>query len=568
MFVTSSLTPPVRKGIMVTGLLSGAFWAALGYLQPNAVLTLYLQVLLTGFAGVLAFTVTRFRSPAPWLQALVVLPFLALMTGWLCWHFADTDKGAFPDQIFVVAIFWLFLLLPLLQARSNPQQESYATAVVAALWQNSFTVTATVLLTGLFWLLLLFWSKLFSLIGIGLFDELFFRNSFFPPIATGTVIATGIALCRSLPAASAIFRRFLTLLATVTLPLFAAISLLFIAFLPFTGLSIIPKNVSAATLLSILALMMMVISAMVGTTGTSTLRYPNWIHKLVVVAQLLTPIFSLLAAYALGLRIAEYGWSMDRVNAAVAISVIVIWTLGAVWMLRHGWRDVVPQIDRLTTAILGLIALLWLLLHTPVIDPYRIAVNSQLSRLEQGQNRADYLDLYMFSSAGRRGNQALRTLQQHPQWLNKPAQLRSTLASMLTENGRDEASALTPETLRQHIHVRKGSRVPPESWWQSLPENSYAVRTCMAASSFCLAWSMDMNNDGIAEVLIYDRDQNKIDIFSIENGSWRTVAHISLRDSAQLTGKAIEDGKLNTVEKQWRDLQIDGNRYPVQYYGW
>ncbi|WP_082203908.1 DUF4153 domain-containing protein [Winslowiella iniecta] len=419
MLATSPLTPTCRSGIIITGFLAGSSWATLMYFQTSALLL----VLLSGFTGVLVFTVTRFRSPLPWLLALSVLPFLALITLWLDWNFRDDSSRFFIVDIMPVIVFWLFLILPFLQARNWKSGDNMATAVIASLWANSFTVIVATLLTGLFWLVMLLWSNLFGLIELRLFDRWFFYNDIFPPVATGVVIAASVALCRSLPAAGNIFKRVISLMAAVALPLHAAVSLIFLAVLPFTGLIIIPKNVSTVLLLTTMALAMMVMTAIVCSPTATVLRYPGWLRKLVVIAQWLMPLFAILAAWALWLRVAQYGWTMDRINAAAVIAVTLAWTVGTAWLQRRAWRDDSPKLDMLSTCVLGLMAILWLLLHSPALDPYRITINNQLSRLEQGLQQANPGDLYMFSIAGRRGHQALLTLQAHPQWLADPAEL-------------------------------------------------------------------------------------------------------------------------------------------------
>lgn len=563
MLLRPALSFPARRGILFIGFLTGALWAALLQYHPDTHRTIYLLALVSGFNSVLAFTVTRFRAIRPWLLAFSVLPFLALITGWLRWNFSGYGAGDLTIRVGATLFFWLFLLMPFLQVRAAG--EKGAAAIIAALWNNTFTLTATALLTGLFWLFLLLWSQLFGLIAIQWFEQLFFDNVIFPPVATALAIAAGIVLCRSLPAAGEVFRRFVTLLASAALPAHAAISLLFLAFLPFTGLAIIPRHLSAAALLITMSLIMAILTAITRSTSARALSYPGWLAKLIVVAQCLTPLFALLASYALWLRVARYGWTMDRINAAVVIALTLLWTLGIAGLL---YRRALARSDTLSAVMLGLIALLWLLLHTPLLDPYRITVNQQLSRLERGVKHADTNDLYLYSQAGRRGHQLLLRLQKHPQWLADPQHTRPALAQLLADNRQRNPSTLTDAMLRTHIKERAGSPPLPESWWQSIVKNQrYLVKTCLAETSFCMAWMMDLNNDGNAEVLLYDRDQQKIQVFTRQRDSWQVRGHIAPADNDAEFDRSVQQGELGTVEKPWRDLLLNGKRYPVEYYG-
>ncbi|WP_130833782.1 DUF4153 domain-containing protein [[Erwinia] mediterraneensis] len=563
MLLRPALPFPARSGILFTGFLTGILWAALLHYQPDAIWTLYALVLVSGFNSVLAFTVTRFRTLAPWLWALSVLPFLALITGWLHWNFATRDTANFAVRVGSVVFFWLFLLMPFLQVRAGG--EKGATAIIAALWNNTFTLAATALLTGLFWLFLLLWSQLFGLIAIHWFDRLFFDNVIFPPVATGMAIAAGIVLCRSLPAAGEVFRRFVTLLASAVLPAHALISLLFLASLPFTGLAIIPGHLSTAVLLTIMSLIMAILTAVTGSPGARTLNYPGWLAKLIGLAQCLSPLFVLLASYALWLRVAQYGWTMDRIHAAVLIALMLVWSLGIAGLTG---RRALAHNDRLSVLMLSLIALFWLLLHSPLLDPYRITINQQRSQLERGIKHADTTDLYLFSQAGRRGHQLLLTLQKHPQWLDDAQGTRTTLAQMLASTIRQPPAAPAESKLRQSVKLRPGSMPLPESWWQRMVENKgYMINGCLLESAFCLAWLMDLNDDGRAEVLLYDRGQQKIQVFVWQQERWQPAGEITPASDDKEFARLAEHGKTETVQKPWRDLLLNGKRYPVHYYG-
>ncbi|MGV3344722.1 hypothetical protein ACGVWS_02900 [Enterobacteriaceae bacterium LUAb1] len=577
MRLTTSLSIFTRSGIILSGFITGIVFAVLVNHDLASLSAVYLLILTCGFSYVLTFTTISFRSPASWFASLAVLPFLAMMVGWLHWN---NNTGRIDDLIYEaipVVIFWLFLVMPFLQVLVDKKDETRSAAIISALWHNSFTVASAMLFTGLFWVILLLWCRLFSLIGIDIFEYLFFKNMYFPPVATGTAFAASIALCRSLPAAGEACRRFITLLAGVILPFHAAISLLFLAFLPFTGLAAIPAHVSVAMLLNTMALGMMVMVAITGSSETVTSRYVGWVYKLVVLAQWLAPAFALLAGYALWLRVAQYGWTMDRIMAAVMVMLTLYWTTGCCWLQRRAWRQVSSSVNTLSVRMLGLLALLWLLLHTPVIDPYHIMVKSQQARLEQGIQKADFSDIYLFSQAGRRGHQLLLALEAHPQWLSDPAQLRGTLAQALIENtpsggtarsAIQNTSATDLALFHKRIRIRQGSQTPESSWWKSLTEDNRSLaRGCLNAAADCLVWTMDLNNDGVAEVLLYDRDQNKITLFAHQSGEWQTVGAITVRDNADSFEQAVKQGQLSTTEKIWRDLQIDGKRYPVNYYG-
>lgn len=569
MAAASPVTSTARWIIIAAGILTGLLWGILNLRYFSAPFSLYLQVLTFAFSGVLAFTLTQWRTVTPWLLSLAPLPLLALMVGWEYWNFGATYYPPSRGVLALQAGFWLFLLLPFLQARSDQSAERSSAALINNLWHNGFVVAASGLLVGLLWLLFIFCSKLFGLIGIGFFEALFFDDPFFSPIATVTAFTACVALCRNALKISAIFRRVSTLLAAIILPPLAVMALLFIAFLPFTGLAIIPKSISATAVLLSLALAILVMSAMLHSAEEFAPRYPDWLRKTLVVAQLLTPLFALLAAYALWLRITQYGWTVDRIHAAAVATFTLLWTFGAAWQQRRAWCNVVtPQTNALTATMLAVMALLWLLLHSPLIDPYRITVNDQLARLASGVQKADEQDIWAFSRAGRRGHQALESLRDNPHWLEQPKTQRRMVISQLHSGQPQTAPVLDVATLREKIKLRQGTTPPPESWWQMLVNTSFRVYNCRGENAFCMVWMQDMNNDGNEEILLYNREQNNIDVYAYRAGEWRGIGRVSFNISDELIGTALEQGELGSAAKRWRDLQINGQSYPVQYFSY
>ena len=569
--------PPSTKGLIIAiGILAGLLMALPNGLDLHGRYWLYLPPLALAAAGILAFTLDRLSAVRPWLCALLSLPFIALMTGWLRWNFPEMSSGEFHLQNSCAIVFLLSLTLPFLAAFCHASawkqdRASLSAFITATLWNNSFTFGVTAVMTGLFWLVLTLWSKLFSLIGILLFEQLFFDNAFFPSMATGAVIAAGILFCRSLPGAAGMYRHLITLAVNVLLPLHAIISLLFLACLPFTGLAIIPESFSAATLLLSMTLLMLAFSAIVGEKAPATSRWPRAMARLVLIAQSLTPLLAALAGWALWLRIAEYGWTAERVYAVAIMLLALAGSLLLLGAQRRAWTQGAGNMDVVTVLLLALTACGWFLLHTPVLDPWRISVKNQLARYQQGEAKADTGDLYNFSGAGRRGKAMLQTLQSHPQWLKEPVEQQAMLIQLLAGQYATQAKPGVSE-LQRSIRLRAGSEAPPASWWQSQAEYiSHTLRTCLVDADACLVWMQDLNNDGAPEVLLYNRNLPGIAVYARQDeayarqrAEWREAGNVTLTPELD---QAIRAAMPATVAKPWRDLEINGQRYPVQYYG-
>ncbi|MGQ3904734.1 DUF4153 domain-containing protein [Mixta calida] len=555
--------------IIAIGILAGLLWALPAGLHLQDRYAFYLPPLVLSAACVLAFTLYRLNAVKPWLCALLTLPFIALMTGWRRWNFPEMSTGEFQFQNSCAVLFLLILVMPFLTAFCNEPvhkqgKASLSAFITGALWSHTFTVGVTAIMTGLFWLVLMLWSKLFSMIGIKLFEQLFFDNAFFPSMATGAAIAAGIVFCRRLPGAAGMYRHVITLAVNVLLPLHAITSLLFLACLPFTGLSIIPKYFSAATLLLSMTLLMLAFSAIVGEKAPGESRWQRGIARLVLVAQCLTPLLAALAGWALWLRIAEYGWTEERVYGVASALLAFSGSLLLLRAQRRAWSQGAGNMNTFIVLMLVLSACGWFLLHTPVLDPLRISVKNQLARYEQGEAKADTADLYTFSNAGRRGKEMLKRLKAHPQWLKEPAEQQAMLMQILAEK---QIASTKPgvSDLQRSIPLRAGSEAPPESWWQSQAQyidNSLSL--CLMDAGSCLVWMQDLNNDGVPEVLLYNRNRPGITVYTRRGEEWRYAGNVTLSKNVD---KAIREAMPKAVIKPWRDLEINGQRYPVQYYG-
>lgn len=556
--------------IIVIGMIAGLLWAVPDGFNLHDHYSVYLPPLSLTMASILACTLYRLCDVKPWLCALMTLPFIALMTGLCRWNFPTLPLAEFHFKNTCTVIFLLSLIMPMLVAfcdSSHKKQDGmqWNSVVAETLWRNTFTLTITSMLTGLFWLILMLWSNLFSTIGITLFEQVFFNNPVFPPIATGAVIAAGIVFCRRLPGAAGLYRQLVTRAVNVVLPLHAVALLLFLACLPFTGLAIIPKAFSAATLLLTMTLLMLAFSAIVGGSTPHVSHRQPVITRVVLVAQSLTPLLAGLAVWALWLRVAEYGWTVERVYAAMIALFAMTGSLLLLFFQRRAWSQGAAGMNTFITQMLTLAACCWFLLHTPPGDPWRIVVKNQLARFAQGKAKVDDMDLYLFSDAGRRGKQALQKLSRHLQWLDDPVRQKAMLFQLLAEHDTHNTHPAISD-LQRSVPLRAGSEAPPESWWQSLAESvASSFSVCLMDSGSCLVWMQDLNNDGSSEVLLYNRNSPEIMIYARQGIDWQQIGSVTLPIDID---KAIREEMPETVTKPWRDLEINGQRLPVQYFNY
>ena len=105
------------------------------------------------------------------------------------------------------------------------------------------------------------------------------------------------------------------------------------------------------------------------------------LRRLVEASLLTLPVYAALALYALGLRVAQYGWTLDRFWAVLVALATAGYAVGyalAVLRRQRRWLQMLEPVNRwMCWAVLALA----LLGNSPLLDPVRLTLSSQLERL-------------------------------------------------------------------------------------------------------------------------------------------------------------------------------------------
>ena len=249
---------------------------------------------------------------------------------------------------------------------------------------------------------------MFEQIGVGFFSNLFEEKWFMCP-----VLALSFALgLNSFGTASSIMDRITTLLSSffwLLLPILALAITCFLVTLPFTGLQPLwDSNLGTGILMTAGVWGLFYLNA-VYQTGERP-PYPRIVHRALSVAILLFPVLSVLTAYLLALRIAQYGWSPDRCWALLIIVLTALFSLGYAVVIawrRDEWPSVLPWVNRhMSWVVLGSL----LLAASPLLDFRSISASSHFARVDSGKLLAEDLDLRYVRELGRPGRVRLEAL--------------------------------------------------------------------------------------------------------------------------------------------------------------
>lgn len=356
------------------------------------------------------------------------LPF-ALCAGWV-WAQSQPPAAGSAAATFPVAAFGAFYVFaPFAQIaqRSGSVRFPYS-ELFAHSWTNFFVGAMGLSYAALLAAILLLWGALFDLIGIEFFSKLF-QAEWFVRLIYPVVFALGVAAGRDgarftdagRTAALAAFR--------FLLPLLSFVTLLFLAALVFTGLQPLWDTGHAAALLLALCLVLVLFANAAFEDGEREPSLPVWARSAASAALLVLPVVAGLAAYAVWLRVDQYGLSPQRflgfVFSVIALAFGLAYAFAAL-RVRSPW---LASIRAPNVALsLGLAATL-LLLYSPVLDPLGWSARSQLGRLLRGRadpKAFDYASLrFHLGRPGLAALDQLENLQDHPALLDIRAGVRT-----------------------------------------------------------------------------------------------------------------------------------------------
>lgn len=457
------------------------------------------------------------------------------------------------------------LLLPWIQQSLRIRNDSSRYGYFyQSVWHNVLILLVIFLANGLTWLVLLLWGELFKLVGITFFKTLFFATDWFIYLTLGLVTALAVILARTQSRLIDSIQKLLTLIATGLLPLVSLLTLMFIITLPFTGLSAISRHISAAGLLLTLAFLQLILMAIVrDPQKSSSLTGP--LRCLIKTALLVAPLYVFVAAWALWLRVAQYGWTVDRLQGALAVLVLLVWSLGyfvsIVW--RKGQNPLVLQ-GKVNLAVSLLVLVILVLLNSPVLDSMRISVNSHMARYQSGKNTPDQVSLYMLEQSGRYGRAALESLKSDAGFMKDPKRARDLLMALDGEQHLQQQ--ISEKVLAENVLIAPGSGKPDATFWSALIQDRYNVMTCIEKDA-CVLVEQDLNSDGRAERILFAFDDERYIVYGFDpdKKEWQELTMSLLpRDiTKEKLLTAAKDGKLGTKPKAWRDLVVDGERLDV-----
>lgn len=424
-------------------------------------------------------------------------------------------------------------------------------------WRHGAQLALAGLFTGAFWLVLFLGSALFDLINVHVLRDLI-REQWFAFPATSLVFAAAIHVTDLRSGLVRGFRALGLMLLSWLAPVMTLLAAAFLATLPFTGLRPL-WDTRAATSILLGACVALVVLINATYQDGDEKHAPGWLRQwgVRIAAALLTPL-ALLAAYALYLRVAQYGLTPERIYAG---AVLVIGAFYAVSYLAGSfWRRWMAPLERGNIIAAFVILAVCLALFTPIADPARLSVNDQMRRLADGRVSAEALDLRFLRFEG--ANYGLRALERlrDDRSSSEAIALSDRAAAALALGNRWEspeafAQAVAPLDLAMH----PADAAAPASF---LGQTALigAVASCRGSDLKCHGALLDIDGDRVEEMFV--TSGSMFSLYGLgKDGKWLWLGDTYA--PGEDFSAALERGEIRTVPSRIADLAFGEARFRV-----
>jgi hypothetical protein len=372
-----------------------------------------LRVAAAAFVAVsgIVFAVSLERLRWTWSAAFALLAGLVVAgvayangapSGW-----ASDEAGHFAACLLAVAI-----AVPLFQAiRDQGRVRLPVRPVHSHVWANLILAAAAAAFVVATFLLALLLSELFKLIGVRLLADLLNKN-WFPWMLGCGALGAALGILRDRDSVLGALQRVVRAVLAFLAPVLSLGLVLFVLALPFTGLTPLWEQTKSTTpiLLVCIAGAVILANAAIGNApDEEPVRRPlRWTAA--ALAAIIAPL-ALVAAVSTGKRIAQYGYTPDRLWAAVFVAVAAAAAAAYAVALVRGRAHWPDRVRRANLHLAAGICLLALVLALPAVSFGAISARDQVARLEAGKVAPDKFDWaalrFDFGPAGRRAVERL-----------------------------------------------------------------------------------------------------------------------------------------------------------------
>jgi Domain of unknown function (DUF4153) len=278
----------------------------------------------------------------------------------------------------------------------------------------------------------------------------------------------------------------------------------------------------------------------------------------------------LIASYALTLRVAGHGWTSDRIIAACCLVVATCYAIGYAFaaLSRRDWLSAIARVNVATAFVM---LFFWLALFSPVLDPARLSVSHQLSRLAAGKVLAKDFDFKYLRFEGRRfGVDALKGLAEQSSGADAQVLRESAKQALSMKYMWNSEIKPAAKELAANLTVWPKPLEAPKSFleqdWTKAPMQ-WNLPKCLVNRSYrCDLFIVDLDGDKKDELMVFDQldpTGGNAKIFEQRlDGTWVAIGTFSNRLArCPDPMKNLKEGKFELAPPRWRNMVIDGKTF-------
>ncbi len=520
---------------------------------------LYTLAIVTPTLFLLSLSEGRGRS-----LAVYIIPFsmLAALVAWYVGgqgvpeHSHGYDKLAAPFAFTLALASFKLLMYAQQSAEGGPVSYSQ---LFRFSWRNFITLALSLLFMLVFWGILVLWAQLFKVININFFESLFEERWFLYP-ALAMAHGLGVIIFREQYKIIDTITRIQQALFKFLLPILIIIAVMFLIALPFTGLAPLWETGNGSMLILWLQALTLFFVNAVYQDEDHQRPYPALMHRLIYFGVALLPIYGLISGYGLWLRVAQYGWTVDRGWGVLIWALLALFSLGYLWGIARRRDNWIADLSWVNVRMGLLFLALMLLVNSPLLDFRKISANSQLARLDAGTTSyADFDVRYFQRSLAAPGYAALMALKQEDKAIESGLAARIVAAY---SNQSSELSEQDKSVLKDQLVVWPEENVVPEDLYVEL-ETWYEAQYWRRAEVHTVYLiSGDFNQDNKIDylaILMTDNTSSQI-LFSRGDQRWQqhNTNYIDL-PKPELFKQLLLDGDIQIARPEWGIIKVGEN---------
>lgn len=464
----------------------------------------------------------------------------------------DVLHGAPSGQLVGLSITLFFIAHALITASDIDRRfmARYPTYFDVA-WKLGVQLVLSSMFLGIFWGLLELGAALFNFIGFKFLDTLIAKSWFAIP-ATALVFNAALHVT---DVRANLVRGIRTLALTLLswlLPLLTLILAGFLIALVVSGLKPLTQSNPIMCILLVSVELIIILINAVYKEGEHETILPRILRYSGTVAALILLPVTALSIYALSIRIAKEGWTIDWIFVAAYLFIVTVYALCYAFaaIKRGPWLKFI-EVANFAIALLILAVIIALL--TPIADPARLSVPSQLAR-----NNFTYLRW----EGERFGQAALERAKQMVQGPQSEADRLRIEAALAAKSQASEVGIT--KNLSMTVHTPDG-RLPDsfmQQKWSDVKNLGEIPRCILYGTLKCDAWLKDLNGDQHNEIIILER-YTLTGFSQNPQGVWVVLGTWPLYNSCKQTQDAAQAGQFQPVPpepQRWPDFQVGGER--------